>query len=76
MVPKVHCLVLRGPSPVLTLSQSKPIRPAPSGKFVDNSTKLTCLQITRYRIKYSTVLWLPELNMIEMFGRRYSTFCQ
>jgi hypothetical protein len=34
-----------------------------SGKSVDNSTKLTCLEITGYRIKYSTVLWLPELQI-------------
>jgi len=27
----------------------------PPGKFVTNSTKLTCLEITSYRIKYSTV---------------------
>ena len=25
----------------------------PSGKFFDDSTKLTCLEITGYRIKYS-----------------------
>ena len=35
----------------------------PSGKFVDISTKLTCLEITGYRIKYSTVLWLVELQI-------------
>jgi len=34
-----------------------------SGKFVKNSTKLTCLEITGYRIKYSTVLWLIELQI-------------
>ena len=28
-----------------------------------NSTKLTCLEITGYGIKYSTVLWLLELQM-------------
>jgi hypothetical protein len=28
----------------------------PSGKFVKNSTKLTCLDITGYWIKYGTVL--------------------
>jgi hypothetical protein len=28
----------------------------PSGKFVENSTKLTCLEVTSYQIKYSTVL--------------------
>jgi len=35
----------------------------PSGKFVENSTKLTSLEITGYRIKYSTVLWLLELQI-------------
>jgi hypothetical protein len=35
----------------------------PSGIFVDNSTKPTCLEITSYRIKYSTVLWLLELQI-------------
>ena len=33
------------------------------GKFVENSTKLICLEITGYRIKYSTVLWLIELQI-------------
>ena len=32
----------------------------PWGKFVENSTKLTCLEVTGYRIKYSPVLWLRE----------------
>ena len=32
-----------------------PDRLGPSGKFVENSTKLTCLEITGYWIKYSTV---------------------
>ena len=40
-----------------------PDRLGPSGKFVDNSTKLTCLQITSYRIKYSALLWLIELRI-------------
>ena len=35
----------------------------PSGRFVENSTKLTCLEITGHRIKYSTVLWLLELQI-------------
>ena len=35
----------------------------PSVKFVQNSTKLTCLEITGYLIKYSTVLWLIELQI-------------
>jgi hypothetical protein len=39
-----------------------PDRLGPLGKFVENSTKLTCLGITGYRIKYSTVLWLLELQ--------------
>jgi len=34
-----------------------------SGKFVENSTKLTYLEITCYQIKYSTVLWLIELQI-------------
>ena len=34
-----------------------------SGKFVENSKKLTCLKITGYRIKYSTVLWVLELQI-------------
>jgi len=33
-----------------------PDRRGPSGKFVERSTKLTCLQIAGYWIKYSTVL--------------------
>jgi hypothetical protein len=28
------------------------------GKFVDNSTKITCLEITGYRIKYGTAFIL------------------
>jgi len=35
----------------------------PLGKFVKNSTNLTCLEITGYRIKYSTVLQLLELQI-------------
>ena len=40
-----------------------PDRLGPSGSFVKNSTKLTCLQITSYQIKYSTVVWLIELQI-------------
>ena len=36
---------------------------ASSGKSVDNSAKLTCLEITGYRIKYRTMLWLIELRI-------------
>ena len=35
----------------------------PNGKFVENSTILTYLEIVSYRIKYSTVLWLLELKI-------------
>jgi len=35
----------------------------PSGRFVENSSKLTCLEVTGYRIKYSTLLWLLELQI-------------
>jgi hypothetical protein len=35
-------------------------RIGPSSKSVENSTKLTYLEITDYRIKYSAVLWLLE----------------
>jgi len=31
-------------------------------KFVENSTKLICIEITDYRIKYNTSLWLTELE--------------
>ena len=37
-----------------------PDRLDPSGKFVENATELTSLEITRYWFKYNTVLWLPE----------------
>ena len=40
-----------------------PDRIGSSGKFVENSTKLTCLEITGYQIKYSTVFWLTELRI-------------
>jgi hypothetical protein len=38
------------------------------GKFVDNATELTYLEITGYWIKYSTVVWL--LGVVERFRRR------
>jgi hypothetical protein len=38
-------------------------RLGPSGKFVDNATKLNYLAITVYRVKYSTVWWLLELQI-------------
>jgi hypothetical protein len=33
------------------------------GKFVEESTKLPCLEFSRYRIKNCTVLWCLELQM-------------
>ena len=38
-------------------------RLGPSDKSVAIATKLTCLETTGYRIKYSTVLWLLELQI-------------
>jgi hypothetical protein len=32
-------------------------------QIVENSTKLSCLEITGYWMKYSTVLWLIELQI-------------
>ena len=40
-----------------------PFKLGPSGEFVDNFTKLTCLEITGYRIKYSKQLWLLETQI-------------
>jgi hypothetical protein len=40
-----------------------PDRLGPWGKFVEKSTKLTFLEITGYRIRYSTVLWFLELQI-------------
>ena len=34
-----------------------------SGIFAENTTEITHLEITGYRIKYSTVLWLLELQI-------------
>jgi hypothetical protein len=48
-----------------------PDRLGPSGKYLENSIKITCLEITGYRIKYSTVLWLVELQI--RCGRKVQT---
>jgi len=40
-----------------------PDRLGPSGKFVENPTKLTSLEIACYRIKYNTVLGFLELHI-------------
>ena len=40
-----------------------PERLGPSGTFVENFTKLICLDVTGYQIEYSTMLWLLELQI-------------
>jgi hypothetical protein len=35
----------------------------PKGKFVENSTKITCLEISGYRMKFGTELWILELQI-------------
>jgi hypothetical protein len=40
-----------------------PDRVGPSSKFVDKPTKLPSLEIAGYLIKYSTVLWLLEIQI-------------
>ena len=52
--PLIRTLVIR--------KANYPDQLGPSGKFVENSTKLSRLEITGYWIKYSTVLWLIELQ--------------
>jgi len=42
-----------------------------SDKVVENSTILTCLETAGYRIKYSTALWLLELQIRR--GRKVQT---
>jgi hypothetical protein len=48
-----------------------PDRSGRSGQFVENSTKLTCLEISGYRFRHSTVLWHLELQI--RCGRQVST---
>ena len=48
---------------LVTRIPNNPDRFGPSCKSVENSTKLTCLETTGYRIKYSTVLWVLELQI-------------
>jgi len=50
---------------------NNPERLGSSGKFVGNSTKLTCLEITDYRIKCNTALRLLELQIRR--GRKVQT---
>jgi hypothetical protein len=53
-------------------------RIGPSGKYVENSTKQTCLAITDYyRLKYSSVLWLIELSdQTRSRGLDAGTYCK
>jgi len=46
-------------------------RHGPSGKYVENSTKLTCLEIADRQIKCGTVSWLLELQI--RYGRKVET---
>jgi hypothetical protein len=41
-----------------------PNRLGPSGKFTENSTKVTFLEIIGSRINFITVLWLLELQIV------------
>jgi hypothetical protein len=54
-----------------------PDRLDPTGKFVKHSTKLTCLEIAGYWIKYSTVLWLLEnyhwLHQVNLYVKHFLT---
>ena len=56
--------------PVILIA-NYPDRLGPSGNFVDNSIELMGLEITSYRIKHSTVLWLLELQIRR--GRKFQT---
>jgi hypothetical protein len=53
--PLIWTLVVRIPS--------YPDRLGPSGRFVEKCKKPICLEITGYRSKYTTLLWLLELQI-------------
>jgi hypothetical protein len=54
-----------------------PDRLGPSGKFVENSTKFTCPEITGYRIKYIRALWFLELKIwVWSKGPDAGTYCK
>ena len=57
-------------TPVIRTANN-PERLGPSGKFVQNSTNLIFLETAGYPIKYSTVLWLLELQIRR--GRKVQT---
>jgi len=48
---------------IVQLNSTYPNQLGPWSKFVENSKKLTCLEISGYQIVYSTVLYLLELQI-------------
>jgi len=48
---------------MVILIANYPDRLGLSGQFVEYSTQLSCLEVNGYRIKYSAVLWLPQLQI-------------
>ena len=71
--PSEHSLVDTGKQrkTCVEVDTGYPKRLGSSGKSVENSTKLTCLEITGYPIKYNTVLWLVALQIRR--GRKVQT---
>ena len=59
--PPIRTLVIR--------VSNYPDRLGPSGKYEENSTKITCLEIIGFRIKYCAMLWLMEFQ--NMRGRKF-----
>ena len=56
---------------------NNPDRLGSSSKFVENSTKLTCLEITGYRIKYNTVFMASRTsNQAWSKGLDAGTYCK
>jgi len=48
---------------IVQLNSTYPDQLGAWGKFVKNSTELTCLEISGYRIMYSTVFYLLEFHI-------------
>ena len=53
-----------------------PDRFVPSGKSVENSTKLTCLESTGYHIEYSAVMASGTSNQEWSKGLDAGTYCK
>ena len=68
----VACTKKYGRTPLIRMlvirTANYPDRFGPLGIFVEDSTKLTRPEITGYRIKYSKMLWLLEIQIRR--GRR------